>query len=90
MDLTDKIETQIRKSILPEITNDLNARIQVLSFATSPDKSESTARRISLTRALSVRDYLKKMNIDVSRIDVRALVSDNSKPPDRVDIVLLK
>lgn len=90
MDLTDKIETQIRKSILPEITNDLNARIQILSFATSPDKSESTARRISLTRALSVRDYLKKMNIDVSRIDVRALASDNSTPPDRVDIVLLK
>lgn len=90
MDLTDKMETHIRKSILPEITNDLNARIQILSFATSPDNSESTARRISLTRALSVRDYLKKMNIDVSRIDVRALVSDNSIPPNRVDIVLLK
>ena len=90
MDLTDKIETQIRKSILPEITNDLNSRIQILSFATSPDKSESTAKRISLTRALSVRDYLKKMNIDMSRIDVRALASDNSIPPDRVDIILLK
>ncbi len=90
MDLTDKIETHIRKFILPEITNDLNSRIQILSFATSPDKTESTARRISLARALSVRDYLKNLNIDVSRIDVRALTSDNSVPPDRVDIILLK
>lgn len=88
--MTTELESQILKSILPEITNDINSRIQILSFATSPDKNENSAKRISLARALSVRDSLKKMNVDTSRIDVRALSSDNSSPMDKVDIVLLK
>jgi outer membrane protein OmpA-like peptidoglycan-associated protein len=90
MEMTAKLEDQIRKSILPEITNDVSSRIQILSFASSPDKSEASAKRISLARALTVRDALKKFNVDVSRIDVRALVSNPPMPTDKVDIVLLK
>jgi flagellar motor protein MotB len=89
-DLTKTMEIQISNEILPKIAMDIKSRIQILSFATSLDNKETTAKRLSLARALSVRDYLKKMKIDVSRIDVRAVASDFSVPPDRVDIVLLK
>ncbi len=89
--LTDVMKQHITQDILGNLKKDTQSRIQILSFATSPDKSESSARRIALTRSLDVRDYLKKQGIDVSRIDVRALASTgNSIPPDKVDIILLK
>lgn len=91
MDVSDKLKSQIKKQILPEIEKDTTSRIQIISFATAPDKTENSARRISLARSLAVRDYLKSLKVDTSRIDVRALASDgNSVPPDKVDIVLLK
>lgn len=91
MNVSDKLKSQIKKQILPEIEKDKTSRIQIISFATAPDNSESSARRISLARSLAVRDYLKSLKIDTERIDVRALASDaNSVPADKVDIVLLK
>lgn len=89
--LSDKMKGQIKTLILPEIQKDKTSRIQIISFATAPDKTEASARRISLLRSLAVRDYLKDLHIDTSRIDVRALPGDgNSVPPDKVDIILLK
>lgn len=87
----DKMKAQIKSQILPELTKDTKSRIQIISFATSPDKTESAARRLSLSRALAVRDVLKDMQIDTSRIDVRALPTEgNASPADKVNIVLLK
>jgi len=89
--LSDEAKATIKTQILPEILADKTSRIQILSFATSPDQSESSARRVSLTRALGVRDYLKSLKFDVSRIDVRALAADeNTVPSDKIDVVLLK
>jgi len=89
--LSDKMKGQIKNQILPELLKDTKSRIQIISFATAPDKTENSARRISLARALAVRDALKDLKIDTARIDVRALPSvGNSVPPDKVDIVLLK
>jgi hypothetical protein len=89
--LSDKMMGQIKNLILPELIKDNKSRIQIISFATAPDKTESSARRISLSRALAVRDALKDLQIDTARMDVRALPSvGNSTPPDKVDIVLLK
>lgn len=89
--LSDKMMGQIKNLILPELLKDTKSRIQIISFATAPDKTENSARRISLSRALAVRDALKDLKIDTARIDVRALPSvGNSVPPDKVDIVLLK
>lgn len=89
--LSDKMKGQIKNQILPELLKDTKSRIQIISFATAPDKTENSARRISLSRALAVRDALKDLKIDTARIDVRALPSvGNSIPPDKVDIVLLK
>jgi outer membrane protein OmpA-like peptidoglycan-associated protein len=91
----DKQQEQfITSHIIPLIEKNDGARIQILSFASSPDevsdKSGSSARRVSLARALAVRDYLKTAKIDPARIDVRALAIDaGSKDPDKVEIVFL-
>lgn len=91
VELTDKMKTQIKAQILPDLKKDETSRIQILSFASKPNGDDYAARRISLSRALAVRDYLKSANIDVSRIDLRALEADgNSVPPDKVDVILLK
>jgi len=89
--LSHDLENRIRQFILPDLSSNVQSRIQILSFATSPDKSESNAKRLALTRALAVRDFLKSSNIDVSRIDVRALISPpKTTPANKIDVILLK
>jgi outer membrane protein OmpA-like peptidoglycan-associated protein len=72
-------------------------RIQIHAYASSPDQSESSARRLSLSRALSLRKYFMDRKIPAERIDIKALgqnggnneKSDRStdRPSDRVDII---
>lgn len=67
------------------------SRLQVRAYATGEDGSKSSARRISLSRALSVRSYLMDKGIKPNRVDVRALGTDTDKSPlDRVDLVFAK
>lgn len=63
-------------------------RITLTSYAgLTPDTSPRDARRLSLTRALAIRDYLTAKGIASARINVRALgVNVPSGDPDRVDI----
>lgn len=64
-------------------------RLQIKAFAQSPENgSSSGARRLSLSRALSVRSYLIDQGIRSTRIDVRALGDTGSGSLDRVDISL--
>lgn len=48
-------------------------RVQLMAYAAGEDLSSSKARRISLSRALSVRSYLIEKGVRSTRIDVRAL-----------------
>jgi outer membrane protein OmpA-like peptidoglycan-associated protein len=64
-------------------------RLQLLAYAGGTSDAGSQARRLSLSRALSVRSYLIEKGVPSTRIDVRALgnkVEDG--PPDRVDVVV--
>jgi outer membrane protein OmpA-like peptidoglycan-associated protein len=63
-------------------------RITLTAYAAVGDStSPREARRMSLTRALAVRDYLTSKGISSSRIDVRALGANvPSGDPDRVDV----
>ncbi|MEC7397433.1 MAG: OmpA family protein [Pseudomonadota bacterium] len=65
-------------------------RIQLMGFANGNSGSASQARRSSLFRALSVRNYLMKQGVRTTRMDVRALGQTSVKgvSPDRVDIVV--
>jgi outer membrane protein OmpA-like peptidoglycan-associated protein len=68
-----------------------NSRMQVKAYAGEPSLSSSKARRLSLSRALSVRSYLIKNGIRSTRIDVRALGNKTSVgAPNRVDLNIIK
>jgi len=63
------------------------SRIQLDAYGGAPGDKSSDARRLSLQRALSVRQLLIDDGIPSSRIDVRALGgSDDKGPTDRVDV----
>ena len=62
-------------------------RIQLLAYAKASSDGASRARRLSLSRALTVRAYLIEQGVRSTRMDVRALgdkIGDG--PADRVDI----
>jgi outer membrane protein OmpA-like peptidoglycan-associated protein len=62
----------------------------VVAYAAGSQDDPSTARRLSLSRALAARGALLGNGIPSSRIFVRALGSQSGDgPPDRVDISIL-
>jgi outer membrane protein OmpA-like peptidoglycan-associated protein len=64
-------------------------RVQLLAYASDPEKNVSRARRLSLERAVAVRKILIDNGLDSTRIEVRALGDQNNGgEPNRVDILL--
>ena len=67
-----------------------DGRLQLKAYAGGTVETLSSARRLSLSRALAVRSFLIEQGIRSTRIDVRALGrAEDDGPPERVDIVLL-
>ena len=65
-------------------------RVQLNAFAGGSAETASAARRLSLSRALTVRAYLIELGVRSTRIDVRALgIAGGDGPAERVDILLL-
>ncbi|MEM6781152.1 MAG: hypothetical protein AAF569_04760 [Pseudomonadota bacterium] len=63
-------------------------RLQIMSYATAYDQGQSSDRRMSLNRALSLRDAMLDQNIEARIIDVRALGdAADSAPKDRIDLI---
>jgi len=70
---------------------DTDMRLQIRGFAKGDDSDQSSARRMALSRALSVRSYLMDKGIKPVRLDVRALGSETDQMPiDRVDLVFVR
>ena len=66
-------------------------RMQLLAYASGESLSASKARRLSLSRALTIRSYLISKGVRSTRIDVRAL--GNKVPagrPNRVDLKIIQ
>ncbi len=62
----------------------------VVAYAAGTPEDPSTARRLSLSRALAVRSALIADGISSTRIYVRALgAPDGDATPDRVDVAIL-
>ena len=62
----------------------------VVAYAAGTPGDPSTARRLSLARALAVRSALMANGVGSSRIYVRALgASAGDETPDRVDVAVL-
>jgi len=77
------------KSLAANVKGKENVRLQLMAYAGGDKLSASLARRLSLSRALSVRSFLIENGIRSTRIDVRALGNKTeSKPLNRVDLNL--
>jgi outer membrane protein OmpA-like peptidoglycan-associated protein len=64
-----------------------DARVTLISYADAEEITPRGARRLSLTRALVVRDYLTSQGLSESRIDVRAEGANTTTGYiDRVDV----
>ena len=76
-------------ALVNSMTRDEKVRLQLKSYASDLNGSPSSARRLSLARALAIRSFLIEAGVNSTRIDVRALGSKNeSGPADRVDLVV--
>jgi outer membrane protein OmpA-like peptidoglycan-associated protein len=76
------------RALLPLLSGDDHRRIQVRAYASGEKGSKSSARRISLSRALSVRSFLMDNGVKPARVDVRAMGTETDRAPlDRVDIL---
>jgi outer membrane protein OmpA-like peptidoglycan-associated protein len=69
-------------------------RVQILAHASPSREGQATSRRLSLARALGVKDYLESQGIQPKMIDIQPLGDttmdkEPQKPADRVDIYIL-
>ena len=86
--ITADSERELRR--LAQVLAGNENRVQLRAYADGPDDRPSTARRLSLSRALAVRSSLIEAGLRSTRIDVRALGSPGDGGPiDRVDVILL-
>jgi|GEM_PF-2610107 len=89
-ELADEMKQEIDTGILKTLEDKDDIRIEILSYAQAVDDTPSSARRVSLARALALRTYLLSKKIDSHRIDVRALGNNtNMLPIDRIDVELI-
>lgn len=69
--------------------NDASARVQLMAYAGMRGEKSSDTRRLSLKRALVVRQLLIDDGVPAERIDVFALGGvDDDGPLDRVDVLI--
>jgi len=82
---------QAKLDALASQIKDTDMRLQIRGYAKGDDSDQSSARRMALSRALSVRSYLMDKGIKAVRLDVRALGSETDQTPiDRVDLVFVR
>ena len=87
-ELSEAAKAQLT-SVAEVLLQDETVRIQLLSFAQSPEGDARRARRVSLTRALVVRAFLVDQGLRPARMNLRSLADKiQDGPPDRVDILL--
>lgn len=79
------------KALAKKMKGKDNLRLQLMAYAGGKSLSSSKARRMSLSRALSVRSFLIENGVRSTRIDVRALGSKTTeKPLNRVDVNIVE
>lgn len=77
------------KDLAQQAKNSRDAKIILSAYADGSSQASSSARRLSLQRAMLMRDALNKMGIAISRVEVRAqTAAPGDANPDRVDITL--
>lgn len=86
--LPDEAKAALEK-LAAQVSDVPTARLQLKAYAGGEDLQANRARRLSLSRALSVRSFLMANGIRSTRIDVRALGNKaDGEPLNRVDVVV--
>ena len=87
-ELPDSAESNLQAVAASLAAND-SLRAQLKAYADGTTGSASSARRLSLSRALAVRSVLIELGVRSTRIDVRALGDRyEGGAPDRVDVLV--
>lgn len=82
--MKDEIST-----LAKQLIQNNNQRVTLIAYAAAVGDQASNARRISLSRALSVRAYLIDAGVNNLRINVQAEGDKNpGGEPDRVDMIV--
>ena len=88
-ELSPVSETSL-KNLVSQAPKSETVSYNVLAYAPGSPEDPSTARRLSLSRALAVRSVLMGAGVPSARIYVRALgAPSGSATPDRVDVTVL-
>ena len=88
--LTDTEQEKLDKVAI-KLLDEPDQRLQLVAYATTASENASVARRLSLLRALEIRNILIKKGVSATTMSVRALGDRvKSDPPDRVDIIMTK
>jgi outer membrane protein OmpA-like peptidoglycan-associated protein len=78
-------------ALLERLSEPADVRLQIRAYASGEDGSQSSARRMALSRGLMVRSYLMDKGVKPTRVDVRAMGSETDRNPlDRVDLVFVQ
>ncbi len=89
--LTFDMKNKLLSNYVPSVKKQPKQKLAVQAYASPGKDGETGARRLSLARALEVRDFLVGAGIEESRINVMPLGNQTeSQLSDRVDIVPLK
>lgn len=93
-------ETAVLDKIIGKMQGDPSVRLRMQAYAEGTPETAGQARRLSLTRAMKIREYLMNQGIAATRLDVRALgigsaelgdtVSRSKAPADRVDMIFVR
>ena len=74
-----------------KLLNEPDQRLQLVAYATTASENASAARRLSLLRALEIRNLLIQKGVSATTMSVRALGDRvKSYPADRVDIIMTR
>jgi outer membrane protein OmpA-like peptidoglycan-associated protein len=88
-ELSDDAKSKL-DALIPRLSADDHARLQITGFAGGSNDDSNEARRISLQRTIMVRTYLAERGVANGRMDLRAKGNKEAPtPPDRVDIVMI-
>ncbi len=86
--LPESVEASLRETA-GALKGRQEMRLQLMAYAGGSSLSPSKARRLSLSRALSVRSFLIEHGVRSTRIDVRALGNKTTEEPvNRVDVII--
>ena len=91
---TSKLPADVRdelQNLAASMRQQDSLRLQLLAYAGGADMASSSARRLSLSRALAVRSFLIENGVRSTRIDVRALGNKTTEAEtERVDITVIE